>query len=242
MLEANVRRMLDEVAGDERVLEVGGWAKPLARADWVLDLMPYETRGLYGRDGRVEDERFRADTWVVRDICDRRPWPFEDDSFDFVVCSHTLEDLRDPIWVCSEIERVGKAGYLEVPSRLEEQVYGFEGPWVGWSHHRWLIDVEGNQITFVFKTSVIERKGAHFPLAFRDLLSPAECIEALWWRDGFEYEERLFYEPAEMDAYLESFVSRHLHGRQLPPEPGPVRQLAGAGRRLGGRALRRLRR
>jgi hypothetical protein len=40
------------------VLDVGGWGRPFTRADWVLDLMPYETRGLYGRDGTGE-ERFR---------------------------------------------------------------------------------------------------------------------------------------------------------------------------------------
>ena len=60
-----------------------------------------------------------------------------------MICSHTLEDVRDPIWVCSEIQRVAKAGYIEVPSRLEEQSYGFQGPWVGWGHHHWLIEVHG---------------------------------------------------------------------------------------------------
>ncbi len=32
-------------ADDARVLDVGGWAAPVNRADWVIDLMPYETRG-----------------------------------------------------------------------------------------------------------------------------------------------------------------------------------------------------
>gem|GEM_PF-6800036 len=32
--------------------------------------------------------------------------------FDFVVCSHTLEDVRNPGRGCEEILRVGKAGYL----------------------------------------------------------------------------------------------------------------------------------
>jgi ubiquinone/menaquinone biosynthesis C-methylase UbiE len=45
-------------------------------------------------------EGFTRDTWVQRDICDHEPWPFEDRQFDFVVCSHTLEDVRDPVWVC----------------------------------------------------------------------------------------------------------------------------------------------
>jgi len=39
---------------------------------------------------------------------------------DFVSCSHVLEDLRDPIRVCEEIVRVGKRGYIEVPSKTAE--------------------------------------------------------------------------------------------------------------------------
>src|SRR5215212_2730078 len=112
------------------VLDVGGWASPLARADWVIDLMPHETRGLYGESDPAR-ERFSGERWVERDICARDPWPFADGQFDFAVCSHTLEDVRDPVWVCSELARVARAGYVEVPSRLEEQAFGVHGPWVG---------------------------------------------------------------------------------------------------------------
>jgi hypothetical protein len=77
MLPASGERidsMLDE---RQLVLDVGGWAKPFARADWVIDLMPFETRGLYGRlEGGTD--RFSSETWVRRDICDRAPWPFDD--------------------------------------------------------------------------------------------------------------------------------------------------------------------
>ena len=70
------------IPDDGLVLDVGGWAKPLARADWVIDLLPYETRGLYGE---ATGERFSAATWVQHDICSRDPWPFADDQFDYAV-------------------------------------------------------------------------------------------------------------------------------------------------------------
>src|SRR5919198_3858549 len=135
MLRSSLERIL-RLPDDAAVLDVGGWAKPLPRADWVLDLMPYETRGLYGELDPAA-ERFSAETWVELDMCERTPWPFTDGQFDLAVCSHTLEDVRDPIWVCSELIRVARAGYIEVPSRLEEQAHGFQGPWVGWGPHRW---------------------------------------------------------------------------------------------------------
>src|SRR5437870_11794806 len=124
MFGGSAERILREVPADAVVLDIGAWGKPFTRADWVLDYMPYETRGLYGKDGE-DPERFTADTWVIWDICDRRPFPFSDKQFDFVICSHTLEDIRDPVWVCSELNRIGKAGYIEVRSRLEEQCDGF---------------------------------------------------------------------------------------------------------------------
>ena len=133
MLPASV----DRLPSDGLLLDVGGWAAPLARADWVIDLMPYATRGLYGQ---ATGERFGEDTWVEHDIC--TPWPFADGQFDFAVCSHTLEDIRDPVFACKELQRVAKAGYIEVPSRLEEHMTGIHGPWPGWAHHRWVCEIE----------------------------------------------------------------------------------------------------
>jgi methionine biosynthesis protein MetW len=216
MLRSSQERVLEQLSDDALVLDVGGWASPFARADWVIDLMPYETRSPYEWSDRSPDHRFSKETWVQRDICDKEPYPFEDDRFDFVVCAQTLEDVRDPVWVCSEMIRVGRAGYIEVPSRLVEQTYGMHGPWVGYSHHRWLIDVDGNDITFVFKTHEVNRDGSHFPRHFVDALAPEEHEAILWWEHEFGFSERIFFEKAELDSYLEDFVASELSKRETP--------------------------
>jgi Methyltransferase domain len=155
-------------------------------------------------------ERFSRETWIQRDICDREPYPFEDKQLDFVVCSHTLEDVRDPIWVCSEMVRIAKAGYVEVPSRLEEQSAGFQGPWVGWGHHRWLIDVTDGRMEFVFKHHVLHnRESDHFPPGFQQALAPEQRVHTLWWEGSFECVERVFTSAEEVDPYLADFVSEH---------------------------------
>ena len=189
------------------MLDVGGWAKPLSRADWVLDLEPYETRGLYGRDGEAGDERFTAETWVQRDLCAREPWPFEDGRFDFAVCSHTLEDLRDPIWVCAELQRVARAGYVEVPAVVEELTWGVQGPWVGWTHHRWIVEREDGGLTFFHKPHLLVEDGRHLPAGTCDPLSPEERVTQLWWEGTLPAREHVFVGAEDFNAWLESLLS-----------------------------------
>ncbi|HEX8066660.1 MAG TPA: class I SAM-dependent methyltransferase [Thermoleophilaceae bacterium] len=206
MLGRSRERILARLSDDDLVLDVGGGARPFERADWVLDLVAYDDRA---PAANAPAERFTRATWVSRDACDREPWPFEDGRFDFAICSHTLEDVRDPVWVCSELCRVARAGYVEVPSRLEEQSWGVVGPWVGWSHHRWLADVSPGRIEFVHKPHALHgRESDHFPPGFHDRLSDEDRVEELWWEGSFEYGERIFLEAGGLDAHLRAPVER----------------------------------
>jgi hypothetical protein len=225
MLEESRQRILDLLGPTDQVLDVGGWASPFPRADWVIDLQPYETRGLYGYDDVDRDqERFTAASWVQADICDHAPWPFADGQFDFAICSHTLEDVRDPIRVCAELQRVAKAGYIEVPSRVEEQSVGVDGNWPGWAHHRWLCDVRDKRIEFVHKSHFLRAGGEHtlsgestmqLPMAARRL--------ALWWTDSFEFGERVLMTDEELRSYLAEVAPNGAPPRPLKTE---VRALA----------------
>jgi hypothetical protein len=202
MLPSSRKGIEATVSATDLVLDVGGWAKPFPRADWVLDVMPFDTRGLYGRIGDAP-ERFTRERWVQRDVCAREPWPFADGEFAFAVCSHTLEDLRDPVWVCSEMERVARAGYIEVPSRLEEQSLGVHGPWVGWSHHRWLVDIGRDGVEFVFKSGVLQgRPDFTLPAELGAVLDESERVQSLFWEGTIGARERIFVEADELDRYL----------------------------------------
>ena len=247
MLNATRDTLLESIDPDAVVLDIGGWADPFARADWVLDLMPYETRGLYEREGwvdpRSEPERFSSETWIRRDICHHEPYPFADGSIDFVVCSQTLEDIRDPVWVCREMNRIARAGYIEVPSRLEEQSWGvMDNAGVGWPHHRWLIDVHDDGIEFVLKPhSLAARSDQHFPPGFWERLPEGDRIRALRWEGRFSYRERIFVDGDASDTYLATCVKEGLSRHSLPGGPGARarRLFHKVGRRLMATGLRR---
>lgn len=213
MYEPNVQRILDSVASTDVVLDVGGWACPFNRANYILDAEPYETRGYYRTFGGSPSqggtrEYFTRETWIRRDVCDHTPFPFADKSIDFVICSHTLEDVRDPLWACQEMVRIGKRGYVEVPSRAAESSRGWEHPKLaGLSHHRWLIDIHGNEIRFLMK---YHRIHCHWrfslPAAFLRSLDESRKVQWLFWTDSFSFEEAIIHGLDNQESELERFV------------------------------------
>jgi len=210
MLDANARAILGELDASAVVVDVGGWAQPFTRADYVVDLMPYETRGVFGRIGDG-DERFTKDRWLQLDVCSS-PLPFADHSVDYLVCSHTLEDIRDPIHLCREINRVAKRGYLEVPSRQMESILGLEAPgYPGYYHHRWLVEVEGNALLFRFKTPLMCSSWKYvLPRSYQHRLAVDERVACLFWEESFAYCEVVQISEDRIAAELETFI-KDLH-------------------------------
>ena len=254
MLVESLERLLARLGDDDRVLDVGGWAAPLNRADWVIDLMPYETRGALpvGSFG-PGPERFCADTWVQRDICAHDPYPFDDDFFDFAVCTFTLEDIRDPIWVCEEMSRIARAGLIEVPSLVDELSWNVPefsgGPWVGHDHHRWLCFTGPNSIEFMHKPHSLHAEWrATVPARRSAWLRADQRVQVLWWEGHLAARERVVIGAFPLDE-----LERHLIGELRPSRaelrlrgmrrraPGLARGAGARARGLAGRLGRTLR-
>ncbi|MGD0993327.1 MAG: methyltransferase domain-containing protein [Gemmatimonadales bacterium] len=246
MLQENVEALLARLTPSDLVLDVGGWACPFNRAQWVLDAEPYETRGFYRTFGAPAsqgpaEEWFTRETWVQRDICDRSPWPFADKQFDFAVCSHTLEDLRDPVGVCDELQRVARRGYIEVPSREWESCRGLERPrQAGLSHHRWLVEIRGSTVSFLPKYHMINADWRFsLPASHAGTLDARASVAWLWWNDRFDCREVTIHGLAAQEAALQEFA------RSIVPQPGWLLALDRAYRAvtaLPARAMRSLRR
>jgi hypothetical protein len=76
--------------------------------------------------------------------------------FDFAICTHTLEDISNPVYVCSQIEQIAKEGYIVVPSKFKE-MGRFSGKYRGFIHHRWIFDVVKGKLTGYPKINYIEQ-------------------------------------------------------------------------------------
>lgn len=217
---AAAQRLMAMLPVGARVIDIGGGASPFARADYVLDALPFDAYGA-GSDGSVHRRlgappRFSRDTWIQLDMCARRPWPFAEKAFDFVVCSHLLEDVRDPIWCCSEIQRIGKAGYIETPSRVEEQSLGVEHPrYAGYYHHRWLVGLEDGRLTFRLKPHNLHAYRSAIVTRLKPNRRISQChrILSLDWTGSFECGEVLEFSE---EAVIEEISQVAARARALP--------------------------
>tara|TARA_B100000900_G_scaffold13583_1_gene11005 strand:- start:197 stop:826 length:630 start_codon:yes stop_codon:yes gene_type:complete len=63
--------------------------------------------------------------------------PFKDNHFDFAIASHVLEHVDDPKFFISELERVSSKGYIELPTKLEDNLV-FENK----KDHLWHMDFD----------------------------------------------------------------------------------------------------
>lgn len=75
--------------------------------------------------------------------------------FDFCICTHTLEDIMNPVYVCEQIQKISKEGYIAVPSKFRE-LSRIEGFFRGYIHHRWIFDFKCGMFIGFPKINYIE--------------------------------------------------------------------------------------
>jgi ubiquinone/menaquinone biosynthesis C-methylase UbiE len=108
----SLRRLYVPVNPTSLVLEVGSGGNPYFRSNILLD--PYLVSGERHWAPLITDRPF------VLGFVEKLP--FKDKQFDFVIASHVLEHSSDPSKFLMELERVSKAGYIEVPDAFMERI------------------------------------------------------------------------------------------------------------------------
>jgi hypothetical protein len=127
----NHRRHRPSAPAGGLVLEVGSGQAPHERSDVVVDKYPADD---FERGAPLSFAKPLV-------VADGHHLPFADDSFAYAIAAHVLEHATDPLQFAGELSRVAAAGFVQVPSREGELVYG-------WPFHPWLIDLEDDVLVF----------------------------------------------------------------------------------------------
>lgn len=132
-----------KISSGEKVLDIGGGQRPFKYANVVVD--KYETDNTH----RGENLKlFKKQRFIQSDALHL---PFRDKEFDYINCCHVAEHIADPEELFTEISRVGKRGYLEVPSLTGE----FLAPK---ATHLWVSLNVGGKLVMMKKSDVMIEK------------------------------------------------------------------------------------
>ena len=111
--------------------------------------------------------------------------PFEDKEFDFVIASHVLEHVEDFRFFINELERVSDKGYIELPTKLEDNLV-FENK----KDHLWHMDFNDvdSKLTISKKVQYIEPILTISMLQeFRKNFKNSLILE-LYWENKIDYD------------------------------------------------------
>ncbi len=120
----------------DNVLEIGSGHNPHPRSNILVD--KYIECNDHRKCGlrKLKHQKFIE--------ADGERLPFKDQEFDYVICNQVLEHAADPAAFISEICRVAKKGYIEVPSLIGEYLFPKET-------HKWLCLILDSKLILVEK-------------------------------------------------------------------------------------------
>lgn len=170
----------------DKVLEIGPGGSPHFRSDAFLELKFDTNQERISQRGEVLQEPSFGKRPVH--YYDGGKFPFGDNQFDYVICSHVIEHVVDPVSFLNEVFRVGAGrGYLEYPLVTYEYLYNFD------VHlHFVKFDFEQGALRYLPKSDTAFSKFSAVNSLFYKML---EC----GWDDLCAANKRLFFEGVEFN-------------------------------------------
>ena len=170
---------------DWKILDIGCGYRANKNATVVADIL--DLSRLY------KDKKFIKIT--------EKSLPFKNQEFDFVIASHVIEHIEDFEFFIKEIERIASRGYIELPSRLGDNLV-FENM----KDHIWwfMYDDEKNNIIASKKNQLIDPfLNVSMGKLFEELFRESMVLE-LAWEEKIEYkiEELLIKEGFKKISFL----------------------------------------
>jgi len=164
------------------------------------------------------EEKYNGTKTFVQ--CDVESKIFGEKEFDFVIASHILEHVIDPVSFCNELVRIGKRGYIEVPTPLWDNLASGPDTGIQYGHKWWVtFDDVDNHIEINKKINVVNlaislQENNRHMLFFRDSM-----ITQLYWEDNIEVKIGdgiyNYYDNRDIDETYDSNQISDWNGKYL---------------------------
>jgi len=116
--------------------------------------------------------------------------PFKDKEFDYVILSHVMEHVPNLIEFKNEVERIAKSGYIELPTKLNDNlVFGCDEEILG---HKWWFEFDDDQqqLLYTKKIDAVEKFLSVAQIWRLQKFYEDSFLLQFYWKDSIELKER----------------------------------------------------
>lgn len=178
-----------------RVLDVGGAMNPWADevVTHYFDILDMPGKKVW--KGDVSSEESWEDFIIDQFYSTKEP----PDRFDFAICTHLIEDIRNPEVVLSYLPHVAKEGFISFPSKHWElcrgvecsserdmKIWGSNSTFRGFFHHRWIYSIQNNQLVAFPKLNFVDHMSG-LEWATRENKDKSFHETSFWWKDDIPF-------------------------------------------------------
>jgi len=110
---------IKSIKSTDKVLEIGPGATPHYRSDVFLELKYQTENELIAQSGNVGLLKTNKPLFFYSG----EEFPFKDNEFDYVICSHVVEHVNNLQKFVSEVNRISGKGYYEFPTIYYDYIY-----------------------------------------------------------------------------------------------------------------------
>ena len=184
----HVLKILKENQNNWEILDIGCNIAPVEFAQTVADVQNFS------KFYKEKNKKFV----LIKD----KNLPFSNNQFDFVYASHVIEHVEDLSFFISELKRISRQGYIELPSILEDNIVLSTN---SSDDHKWMFkfdDVE--KVLLVEKKKQLIEPFITHGVLFNSLRKNfrSSLVLELYWENEINYEFRDFTIKAKKPIFF----------------------------------------
>jgi len=151
-----------------KVLDIGCGFRPNPYATTIADIQDFS-------------EFYKEKNFIK--LTDKR-LPFKNKEFDYVIASHVIEHVDDFEYFIKEIERISSQGYIELPTRLGDNLV-FENKY---DHIWWFIyDDDNNKLIASKKNQLVEPFITVSTAKYLEEIFRESLVMEIEWKEKVDY-------------------------------------------------------